>query len=292
MRASPQGSRRQVALVTLSCQGDSTTPSLRSSAVGPSDPASVAGDVAGVVTAQNVAPVIVLKTTPEIQDGRIDTTGLVKFNLCDSSDADQRPDDPEAGDTLNWQFHFGDSGLPAFNEDGTFNSDFGHVCRTEHTYEAGRYTATLSVTDQHLEDQSAEVSAMARATLDVEVVVGGPERACSAGGVPVDDQCWYLGFRSWSCDDVCASRGGVIAGCFDWGQCGDAAGCEARLNALGRRSGTLPDHFVGACGPPYEKLGCLYYEYKGMTQRAYCYMKPANSTAKSSKVHRVCACNR
>jgi plastocyanin len=77
------------------------------------------------------------------------------WNLCNS-------DDQDPGDSLNWQFNFGDSGRPAFNADGTFNPDFDHSCRTEHTYREGSYTATVSVTDKHLEDQSRNVSATAR----------------------------------------------------------------------------------------------------------------------------------
>ncbi len=157
----------------VSCGRDSTQ-----GLTGPTaslDPAVESGS-SGSVTAQNATPVMVLRTHPEIVNGRIDTTGLVTFNLCNSSDQDQNPDNPEQGDTLNWQFHFGDSGTSAFNPDGTFNADLGHVCRTEHTYARGRYIATVSVTDQHLEDQGAEVSALARVTRAVTIVSSGGEQ--------------------------------------------------------------------------------------------------------------------
>jgi len=133
----------------------------------------------------NNPPHIVLKTTPVADPstsplptirGRAPLT--VKFNLCNSGDPDQiiLPDgsqDP-SGDTLNWQFNFGDGERPAFNADGTFNADFAGFCRIEHTYERdGTYVATLSVTDKHLEDQGrGEVSALARDTARVTIQVG------------------------------------------------------------------------------------------------------------------------
>jgi len=92
----------------------------------------------------------------------------VRFNLC-------RSDDPDPEDSLNYQFSFGDSGRPAFNPDGTFAPDFDHFCRTEHVYEKpGTYTATVSVTDKHLEDQSQRVVAFARRTQGLLIVVVPP----------------------------------------------------------------------------------------------------------------------
>jgi hypothetical protein len=99
----------------------------------------------------------------------------VRFNRCQSSDPDQEPDDlPTAGegDSLNWQFHFGDDGTEPFDDDGTFNPNAEHFCRVEHTYESrGSFVATLSVTDKHLEDQSNGVSAQARVTERISVEV-------------------------------------------------------------------------------------------------------------------------
>jgi hypothetical protein len=101
----------------------------------------------------------------------------VKFNLCRSSDPDQEPDDlPTAGegDSLNWQFHFGDDGSAAFDPDGSFNPHFEHFCRVEHTYAtAGRYVATVTVTDKHLEDQASGVVAHARVVQRITVNAGG-----------------------------------------------------------------------------------------------------------------------
>jgi plastocyanin len=95
----------------------------------------------------------------------------VKFNLC-------RSGDPDEDDRLNYQFHFGDSGRPAFDAEGAFAPDFDHFCRTEHVYERpGTYTATVSVTDRHLDDQAHEVVALARRTLSVTVVATVPQPA-------------------------------------------------------------------------------------------------------------------
>jgi hypothetical protein len=80
------------------------------------------------------------------------------------------------GRHLKWQFHFGDSGTAAFNDDGTFNAEIGHVCHVEHTYQyAGSYVATVSVTDQHLEDQAHEVAALARDTMQLTIRVAHRE---------------------------------------------------------------------------------------------------------------------
>jgi hypothetical protein len=174
-----------IAILSLSCQGGSS----REAAVGPSGPGAVKSfrsdgmDVEddGLVVADNESPVLMLRTQPAAVNGRVWTTGLVTFNLCHSSDPDQNAENPEEGDTLNWQFHFGDSGTPAFNPDGTFNPDFDHFCRTEHTYAEGRYTATVSVTDKHLEDQSHDVSSLARITETV-TVISSPEPPPVAGG--------------------------------------------------------------------------------------------------------------
>jgi hypothetical protein len=126
---------------------------------------------AGQVNAHNVAPRLSFRSQPAADLTRTPPTITgqapltVTFNLCASSDADQ-------GDSLNWQFHFGDSNKPAFNPDGTFNPDIDHTCRVEHEYREGTWTATLSVTDKHLEDQGLRsgAGAAARTTQQVRVV--------------------------------------------------------------------------------------------------------------------------
>jgi hypothetical protein len=140
-------------------------------------PASAADSAAGAPLAagQNLPPTPVLRTTPPINA----STGVptvsgdapltVKFNLC-------RSEDPDEGDSLNYQFHFGDSGRPAFDDDGAFDPDFDHFCRTEHVYERpGEYTATVSVTDRHLDDQGYQVVALARRTQSVTIVAAVPQ---------------------------------------------------------------------------------------------------------------------
>ena len=130
------------------------------------------------VSASNAKPIVEWRTTPaaDLKASPFPkVSGLVplkvRFNLCRSGDPDMviLPDgtpDPRF-DSINWQFHFGDSGLPAFNPDGTFKPDFDHFCRVEHTYEReGTYTATLSVTDKHRED---DLGANARQTVRITI---------------------------------------------------------------------------------------------------------------------------
>jgi hypothetical protein len=132
-----------------------------------------------VVTAQNATPNLVLRTQPPATPGNPYSliTGKapleVKFNLCKSDDPDQPGDSGEDGDSLNWQFHFGDDGSEPFNPDGSFNANFARVCRTSHTYAEGSYIATVSVTDKHLEDQGRDVSGLARVVEQVAIVVSG-----------------------------------------------------------------------------------------------------------------------
>ena len=156
----------------LSCGGESPV-APRLTPIVDAEPA-VAVPTAGGVSAQNDPPTMVLRTTPPVDPERGAVSGpsplTVLFNVCRSSD-------PDPGDTLNYQFHFGDSGRPAFNPDGSFNADFDHFCRAEHTYRSpGTYTATVSVTDKHLEDQGRDVSALARRTETVRIVVSRPAR--------------------------------------------------------------------------------------------------------------------
>jgi len=175
------------AFVMAACTGDTPT--------APREVAQAGRPGAGSVTAQNAAPNLNLKTKPVAdRTGTIPTiTGLaplsVRFNLCPSDDADQvlGPDGRElpSGDSLNWQFNFGDpnryaigptgvpSPDPAFDPiTGAFRPDFDHFCRVDHVYEdEGTYIATVSVTDKHQDDQDA--GALARRTERVKVVVLG-----------------------------------------------------------------------------------------------------------------------
>ena len=128
----------------------------------------------GGAAGQNDPPNPVLRTTPPADPSTSPFPTIsgevplaVRFNLCRSTDSDE-------GDSLNYQFNFGDSDRPAFNPDGTFNPDFDHFCRIEHVYERlGTYTATVSLTDKHLEDQGRQVTAFARQTLSLTIVVTG-----------------------------------------------------------------------------------------------------------------------
>lgn len=134
-------------------------------------PANAAGRAPGAVSHEpNTAPVLVLKTRPPLNEDSTppsvygEAPLTVNFNLCESTDADQTPDDlPTAGegDSLNWLFHWGDEEEPFLKPDGTFNASYSGFCRQEHTYAPGTYTATLAVTDKHLDDQSRGVSASA-----------------------------------------------------------------------------------------------------------------------------------
>jgi hypothetical protein len=141
------------ALVAIGCGGDGPS--------GPGTPSDAAppakGSVAAVAAraAANRPPVLVLRTTPAA-----DTTTspfptisgpaplTVRFNLC-------RSIDPDGGDSLNWQFDFGDGESAARD------------CRAEHTYREGSFVATVAVTDKHLDDQS--VSALARTVQQITV---------------------------------------------------------------------------------------------------------------------------
>jgi hypothetical protein len=132
----------------------------------------------------NTTPVMELRTQPAwVSDSPFPSVSgpaplTVKFNLCRSSDPDQEIPDAEDGhlDSLNWQFHFGDDNTQPFNPDGTFHANVGQQCRTEHTYPQGTFTATVSVTDKHLHDQSNDVVGLARTTQQITIRsgVGGP----------------------------------------------------------------------------------------------------------------------
>jgi subtilisin-like proprotein convertase family protein len=162
-------------LILAACGGESP--------LAPSSLAPALGEKAepdGGVEALNAAPSMVLRTRPVAAPGspypviRGAAPFAVHFNLCDSSDPDRTSSGE--GDSLNWQFHFGDDGTPPFRADGTFNPHSEHFCRADHVFERqGSYTVTVSVTDKHLEDQANDVSASARVTerLTVEVGLGG-----------------------------------------------------------------------------------------------------------------------
>ena len=144
----------------------------------------------GGVSALNDPPKMVLRTTPAAVPGdpypvvSVGDPFTVKFNLCGSSDPDENEQNPELGDSLNWQFHFGDSGTEAFNPDGTFNADSSRFCRAEHSYAAGTYVATVSVTDKHLEDQGNEAAGLARVTQRLTIAVSASGGDQGPGGGP------------------------------------------------------------------------------------------------------------
>jgi hypothetical protein len=159
-------------ITLVACSSSSGTPPLTgSTSRGAADP-----DVQGVATAQNLPPVMRLNTFPPMDTTthpHPTITGAapleVTFGLCNSSD-------PDVGDTLNYQFHFGD-GRPIGE-----GPDFGHFCRAVHVYERpGRYTATVSVTDLHRDDQE-EFTALARTNRHITIVVTG--RSSGGGGGP------------------------------------------------------------------------------------------------------------
>jgi hypothetical protein len=161
-----------VLLPWFGCSGGSARDPLaptQSAILTPATESTLVVGPSGGVRASNVPPRLVLRTTPALDTSTSPPTlrgtapFTVQLNLCGSSDAD-------AGDSLNWQFHFGDSGAPPFDASGVFKPDFDHQCRAEHTYREGNFTATLSVTDKHLEDQSRDVGALARTTQQIQIV--------------------------------------------------------------------------------------------------------------------------
>ncbi len=163
------------ATLHLSCGGeDVTTPSQQAAQSGASGP--------GSVKAQNVPPILIVNTTP-VADNKTTPPTIsgpppltVTFGLCKSDDSD-------AGDSINWQFNFGDSGRKPFNADGSFNPDTDHECRVEHTYREGTWTAWVSVTDKHLEDQSHGVTSLARRSQSFLIKAEKP-RESAASCVP------------------------------------------------------------------------------------------------------------
>jgi len=173
-------------VVALACSGGGS----------PTDPGSVvdtpsanrSGVTIGTATqdASNTRPVLVLRTEPPLsdtagssgrrfvagaatlQEGREDEGLLlpVRFKLCASKDSDE-------GDSLNWQYHWGDDGTdpfppPATHPSPTFNSNFAGECRATHDYTVGTWTATLSVTDKHQDDN--EVVGLKRDTIQVDII--------------------------------------------------------------------------------------------------------------------------
>src|SRR5262245_39928597 len=81
----------------------------------------VAGQSGGTSKATNSAPILVLKTVPAMDKSTTPYPTIqgvmpfsVRFNLCPSDDVDQiygptGVQDPR-GDTLDWQFNYGDTG--------------------------------------------------------------------------------------------------------------------------------------------------------------------------------------
>jgi hypothetical protein len=93
-------------------------------------PTTERGQGESVAAFANAPPSIELRTQPPYVEGEPVPTVIgvaplaVTFNLCRSSDPDQVEDG--SGDSLTWQYHFGDSGTPAWNPDGSFNPDVSH----------------------------------------------------------------------------------------------------------------------------------------------------------------------
>jgi hypothetical protein len=179
------------------------------------------GDVrSGADDPVNRSPVMNLKTTPEADDTTTPYPTIlgsdpltVKFNLCQSTDPDQNLEHPELGDRLNWQFNFGD-GPPPFDADGSFHPDYEHFCRVEHTYGVGRYIATVSVTDRHLNDQSSGgVRALARVSKTLSIVVLGPAPAAPLPSCPFTDAAssqWVSDSSTQTLTCTCPSNGQVL----------------------------------------------------------------------------------
>jgi hypothetical protein len=127
----------------------------------------VSGAKGGLATAQNSPPNLIWRSVPVADMTTVPyptITGVAPFkvtlNLCPSDDPDMihLPDgtlDPK-GDSLNWQFYFGDT------QPAPVRPDFEQYCRVEHTYALGQYVATLVVTDKHQEDQGNRVGQLAR----------------------------------------------------------------------------------------------------------------------------------
>jgi hypothetical protein len=165
----------------------------------------------GGVRTTNAAPILRYKTTPASVPGNPNpvVSGpaplTVTFNLCQS-------EDPDPGDSLNWQFNFGDTPRPAFNPDGSFNPDFDHFCRTDHTYSAGNYVATLSVTDKHLEDQTKGVTALARQTqrLTIQSLGQAPPGPPACPTIAVGTTGWTATGSGSNLSCTCAATGTTV----------------------------------------------------------------------------------
>jgi hypothetical protein len=136
------------------------------------------------VQTTNSAPILILKTKPAADNTTTPYPTIrgvvplsVRFNLCPSDDVDQiygptGVQDPR-GDSLNWQFNFGDfnSVLPVNPVTGKPQWDIDQFCRVDHVYASpGTFTAMVAVTDKHQEDQlSRGVAALARTTTFVTI---------------------------------------------------------------------------------------------------------------------------
>lgn len=204
-------------------------PTEPSQATRPATPAAQAGSTVSqsLSGTQNQPPVLVFRTTPraDMNTNPFPTVSgpaplSVRFNLC-------RSFDPDPDDLLNWQFNFGDG--QTLNEDLGGGWDFARFCRVEHTYRAGRYVATLSVTDRHLDDQGAgevppgAVAVMARAVQKLTIDAGGEAPP------PPPAAAFKIVFATST-----SHRGDLIGGLAG----GDAI-CQARAAAVG-----LPGTFL------------------------------------------------
>jgi len=88
----------------------------------------------------------------------------VRFGLC-------RSGDPDPGDSLSFKWYWGDPYDPPYlpgkpNQEGETP---GGPCYAEHTYPVGKYTATVTVSDRHLEDQGGNVGSQALRTQTVNI---------------------------------------------------------------------------------------------------------------------------
>jgi hypothetical protein len=190
-------------LLSFACGGAAPLPTAPESKQGfADDPGSglvPVGATAGAVALHrpNTPPTMDLRTRPAAAPGDPYPviSGLaplaVNFNVCRTADPDMEPDGENEPDSLNWQIHFGD-GKPISE-----GPDFEHFCRTEHTYEEGRYVATISVTDKHLEDQD-DFSSLARDTTKLTIeAYGEPEPPASLPQFPSATGCLYTGLGSF-----------------------------------------------------------------------------------------------
>ncbi|HTV19797.1 MAG TPA: hypothetical protein VMG12_14025 [Polyangiaceae bacterium] len=120
-----------------------------------------------------------------------------------------------------------------------------------------------------------------------------PDTAEPCGGRAVAGACWYLTATSQSCDDVCATRGGVsaasnaVVGTPEQG--GSIEGCDAVLQAFGAPPGVVNEGFrEDALG-----FGCHVFIDPDGTATAWWLTAPEPSPDVSDpSVRMVCGCAR